>query len=43
MSNERYALIWHLTEFLLVLSLVGLLWSIGHQKPKGFYTARPKS
>lgn len=35
MNEQRLALAWHLLEALLVLSLVGVIWSITHQRPRG--------
>jgi hypothetical protein len=31
MTKERAALIWHLLEFLLLLSVIGVFWSTYHE------------
>jgi len=33
MRDQRLALLWHLVEFLLALSIVGVVWSVRHQRP----------
>jgi hypothetical protein len=40
-TDERAALAWHLLELLLVLSVVGVIWSIRHQRPRYIETKRP--
>ena len=43
MTRERLALSWHLLELLLVLSLIGVLWSAYHAVTKpAFVETRPR-